>query len=253
MKKLPVIEHLRQLRGVFIRIAAVLFILSAVLFAFAPRMLRIIEDDLLYSPPIEPYFEAIGAKLGYVPSNSEPLLFAGSWTGSLWAFFVISIFVAFILCLPYIAVELWRFFSPAMPKRIKVSIVSFVLKFSALFLMGVLYSYFLLLPLTYKMIVELLSSSDVVLLFSVSDFVSFTCVVTFVTGLIFTTPLLLVLLVRAGIFIPSVIKNKRIYFYAGSFVLLMIWTPDPTPIQATVLLVPLVMLFEVTLLFLPKS
>ncbi len=83
---------------------------------------------------------------------------------------------------------------------------------------------------------------------SVVDFYGVVFAIILMTGLIFTFPVFLVLLVRFGIISVQVVTKNRRYIYAGLFVITALITPDGGPIADAALFIPIIVLLEISIL-----
>ena len=118
---------------------------------------------------------------------------------------------------------------------------------AVLFVLGALYAYLFLLPLTFLIMTWLCVAGGAEPIFSVSSFFHTVFIGVPFTGAFFTTPVALVGLVEAGLIEPKVLREKWRYVVLGIFALTAVVTPDPTPVTMTLLSVPFVALYLLTI------
>ena len=120
--------------------------------------------------------------------------------------------------------------------------------FSALvlFVSGVLFSYFVLLPSAINMLCRLLPYKMHI---GVSSFVVFCSVMMLVIGLMFEEPLVIYSLYRAGIVKPAFLKSKRHGVYLAVLILMAAITPSQDAVTLIISMIPFVVLYEGALLW----
>lgn len=155
----------------------------------------------------------------------------------------ISVVAGFILAFPYIIWEIWRFVKPAMKKTEKKYSSGGVFISSILFLSGILFSYFLIVPLTVNFLGTYHVSETVYNQISLSSYISTVVSVTFAVGLVFELPILVYFLTKIGILTPVFMKDNRKYMYVIMLVLSAIITP-PDMFSQILVVFPLIVLYE---------
>jgi len=160
----------------------------------------------------------------------------------------ISVILGIIMSLPVISYELYKFFNPALYEREKKSISLFVLSFVGLYIFGFVLGYLYIVPITIR---TLFSFSRLLFLPPIYDFAEFFSVVgmTLLTsGLIFTMPLYLIILVKVGIIRTDQIRKNRKYLYGGLVILIAIIDPEPGLVTEFLVFIPLLILIEISIL-----
>jgi len=155
----------------------------------------------------------------------------------------ISVVVGFILAFPYVVWEIWRFVKPAMKETEKKYSSGGVFISSILFLSGVLFSYFLIVPLTVNFLGTYHVSESVYNQISLSSYISTVVSVTFAVGLVFELPILVYFLTKIGILTPYFMKDNRKYMYVIMLILSAIITP-PDMFSQILVVFPLIVLYE---------
>lgn len=167
-------------------------------------------------------------------------------SGQFLSHMYISVVAGFILAFPYVIWEIWRFVKPAMKEtEIKYSSGGVFIS-SILFLSGVLFSYFLIVPLTVNFLGTYHVSESVYNQISLSSYISTVVSVTFAVGLVFELPILVYFLTKIGILTPDFMKDNRKYMYVIMLVVSAIITP-PDMFSQILVVFPLIVLYEISI------
>jgi len=155
----------------------------------------------------------------------------------------ISIVAGFILAFPYVLWEIWRFIKPAMKETEQKYSSGGVFISSLLFLMGILFSYFIIVPLTVNFLGTYQVSDSVYNQISLTSYINTVVSVTFSVGLVFELPILVYFLTKIGVLTPDFMRNNRKYMYVIMLILSAIITP-PDMFSQVLVVVPLIVLYE---------
>lgn len=164
--------------------------------------------------------------------------------------FILQIKIAVVLdllvCFPYIARQVWKFLLPALYDNERKFVKSIVLTSSSLFIVGVLFCIFFILPLIINFGISF-ATSDIKAVFGISNIVGLALMLSVIFGLMFQFPLITYSLIRSGIVSYEGVKSKRPYIFVGILIIAGILTP-PDIISQLMLTVPTYLLFEAGLL-----
>lgn len=244
-------DHLDALRGSLFR-SAIAVVAFAVL-AFVNRTL--IFDDIILAPK-EPGFitNQLLCKLG-TWLKIDGLCFGDynidiinlNLSGQFSTHMSISFFAGLILAFPYIIWEIWRFLKPALYENEKKHSRGAVLVMSALFLIGILFSYFLIVPLTLNFFGTYRVSDFVTNQISLSSYISTLVSVTFSVGIVFELPVFIYFLTKVGIVTPDFLRRSRKYMIVIILTIAAIITP-PDIISQILVSIPLLALYEISIM-----
>lgn len=163
--------------------------------------------------------------------------------------FILQIKIAVVLdllfCFPYIARQIWNFILPALYDNEKKFIKSIVLTSSTLFITGVLFCIYFILPLIINFGISF-STADIKAMFGISNIISLALWLSVVFGLMFQFPLITYSLIRSGITSYEAVKNKRPYILVGILIIAALLTP-PDVVSQLMLATPTYLLFEIGL------
>jgi sec-independent protein translocase protein TatC len=117
----------------------------------------------------------------------------------------------------------------------------------AFFVTGVLFGYYLLLPLIIGFLTQNVVNAGMEPLYSVNDFVFFSISMMLILGLVFEFPVVTVWLTRAGLVSSQTLSERRRYAYVAIFVVAAVVTPDPSMVSQSILAVPFIFFYELSI------
>lgn len=157
----------------------------------------------------------------------------------------IAVVLDFLCCFPYIARQIWQFVVPALYENERKFIKSIVFSSSALFIIGVLFCLFFILPLIINFGISF-STSEIKAMFGISNIISLALMLSIIFGLMFQFPIITYSLIRFNITSYESVKNKRSYIFVGILIIAGILTP-PDIVSQLMLTIPTYLLFEIGL------
>lgn len=250
-KEMTFLQHLEELRWHLVRALIAVMIGAIVAFIFP----HIIFDVILFGPSKEDFItyqwlcnlgNMLGISalcIGKLPFSKLVSLQMGSqFTWHIWA----SMIAGFIIAFPYVAWEFWRFIKPALHTHEQKKATGMVFYISFLFLLGILFGYFLLAPLT----INFLGNYDVMGQVENSPvFTSYIATVLNVViacGIVFELPILIYFLAKVGIVSPKFLIRYRKHAIVIILVVAAIITPPDIASQILVA-IPLTLLYEISI------
>ncbi len=243
-------DHLESLRWHFIRSIIVIIALAILAIIFnefiftnvilAPKNSDFVTNKLLCwlgnKINIE-YF--CNHNLGMKIINTE---MAGQLTISIW----VALIAGLVLAVPYVLYEFWRFIRPALNEKERRYSRGFVFVTSSLFLSGVLFSYFLIVPLAINFLGGYKVSYAVENYITLDSYISTVTTLSFATGLVFEFPVLVYFLTKIGIITPKFLIKQRRYIIVIILIIAAIITP-PDVFSQIMVSIPLYGLFELSI------
>jgi len=233
-------ELIRRLRIVFIAVAAS----SMFVMGFPTNIANLSITNPWHSTIAQLFIRKIQADL--IPPEVE--LLPISWFAPLEVYLFVSIMLGVVISSPVIMYEVYKFINPALHERERRGILKFVGSFTGLFVFGVLFGYVLIMPASVRALVLASDFLGLPLMFEFSEFFSFVMMGLLLSGFMFTFPVFLVLLVKVGVLKTSYVTHNRKYLYPGLIVLISIVDPDPTVITEVALIIPVIILTEISIL-----
>jgi sec-independent protein translocase protein TatC len=158
-----------------------------------------------------------------------------------------SLIIACILGFPYLLWEIWRFIKPALHEREQKAASGFVFYASLLFLLGVLFGYFVVAPLSIHFLTNYQISPEIENNFTIDSYLTSVTTLTLVSGVVFQLPIVVYILSQIGILTPTFMREKRRYAIIIILIIAMLVTPTPDVTTMLVISMPLFALYEVSI------
>lgn len=156
---------------------------------------------------------------------------------------LISLLLAFILTLPFFLYKAMRYLLPALHEKEKKVLLRILLPSALLFFAGCFFSYFFLIPLTFKTLYSFTTIIGAVPFFSISEFISSVFGLMISVGIMFLLPIFMVFLSFLGIVSADFWRDKWRYALLIVLIFTAIITPDGTGITMMMLTAPLAGLY----------
>ena len=222
--RLTLVEHLDELRTRIIISVGTLALAFGLCFWQNSRLLDIANAPL--------------------PGDQEPLTFgvAEPFTTTV----TISAYAALVIALPVILYQAYAFVLPALTDREKRVVVPFLVLVPILFIAGVVFGYFVVLPAATKFLLNF-NDTQFNVQVRARDYYSFFTLTLGVMGLIFQLPIGILAVTRLGIVTPEQLSANRRYAYVVLLVIAML-LPGTDPVTMLIEAVPLILLYEASVL-----
>lgn len=166
-------------------------------------------------------------------------------TGPLLTPIRVTFYAAFLLSLPFMIYQVWRFVLPALYVVERRWLIRLLLSSSLLFYLGVAFAYYAVLPLLCRLLTEIIPS-QVRIATDIALYFDFSMHLFFMFGFFFQIPIAIIVLCLLGIVTPQALAKKRKHFISGAFFLSMLVTP-PDIFSQIALAIPMCLLFELGL------
>lgn len=245
------LQHLEELRWHIIKSVIAIIVLAIVAFIFKD----IIFDGILIAPQ-KPEFFTNRAFAGFAEALNSPALrindkpfqlininMSGQFSTHIW----ISVISGLILAFPFVIYQFWSFLSPALYEKERRYARYAVFAISALFFTGVLFGYYLIVPLSIHFLGSYQVSESVANTINLSSYFSTIASVTLASGLIFELPVVIFFLSKIGVVTPEFLRKYRKHAIIVILVVAAIITP-PDIFSQILVTIPLVILYEVGIL-----
>jgi sec-independent protein translocase protein TatC len=223
-EQMTLVEHLDELRNRIIASAAVLVVACGLCFW---------QNELLLEIANEP-----------LPDNRVPITFGV--TEPFMTTLKISIYAGILIALPVLLYQAYAFLLPALKPTEKRVALPFLLLVPVLFIAGVVFSYFVVVPAATEFLLNF-NDDQFNIQVRASEYYSFFMLTLIALGLLFQVPMGVIAVTRLGIVTPRQLARNRRYAYLILAVLAML-LPGTDPVTMLIELLPLVALFELSLL-----
>jgi sec-independent protein translocase protein TatC len=245
-------DHIEVLRWHLVRSSAVILIFAGFAFAYP----EIIFDKIIFGPksPDFPTYKilcALGHKIGAAEQMClKELKFqiintdlSGQFTTHLW----IAILTGIICGFPYVLWEIWRFIKPALKGTESSPAAVFIINASLLFIFGVLFAYFIIVPLSVNFLATYQASAEITNMPSMDSYISLVSTLVLATGLVFELPILVYFLSRMGIMTPKFMRTYRRHAVVVILIVGAVITPSPDITSQMLVAIPLYGLYELSI------
>lgn len=251
-KEMTFLDHLEELRWHVIRALIAVVVLTIAAFA----NIEWIFQNVVFAPaqlsfPTFQYMCDLGKLVGMAESlcvKELPFIvqsrnMTGQFMMSVTGAFVIGLIVAF----PYVIWEFWAFVKPGLETKERKFSRGAVAVISFLFLLGILFGYYLLCPVTIWFLSTYSISPLIRNEFDITSYVSTTSSLVLGCGILFQFPVIIYFLTKVGLVTPQLMRKYRRHSIVIIIVLGAIITPSADPFSLTVISLPLYLLFEISI------
>jgi sec-independent protein translocase protein TatC len=222
--RLTLVEHLDELRSRLIVCAVVLGVALALCFWQNHLLLEIAQGPL--------------------PSNHDRLITFGV-TEPFTTTLTVSAYGAIVLALPIILWQLYAYVLPAFSEAEKRVILPILLLFPLLFLAGIAFAYFVVMPAAVHFLLNFNDDQFNVQL-RARDYYSFFSMTEIACGLVFQLPLAIIAVTRLGIVRVEQLSQNRRYAYLV-IAIVAAALPGVDPVSMLIEMVPLLVLYELSI------
>lgn len=239
-KKMPLLDHLIELRQRLLYCVIALLAVFVVCFYFA-----------------EPIFQYLAQPLADVMieqgiSGQRARLIFTALTEVFFTYVKVAFFAAAFVCFPVFLTQLWLFVAPGLYKHEKSALAPFLVATPVLFFLGGALVYYIIFPFAAKFFIGFQvpgteSTLPIELEPKVNEYLSLLMQLIFAFGLCFQLPVIMTLLARVGLATSKGMAAKRKYAIVGVFIVAAIFTP-PDPLSQLALAVPIIILYEISIL-----
>jgi sec-independent protein translocase protein TatC len=224
-KVMSIFDHLGELRSRLMQAGVVVLVFFFVFLAFAEKLMIFLKEPLVAA----------------LPPGVNALHFTGPMD-----VFVVNIKVAMLFSVlaacPVWLYQFWKFFEPALYPKERKYVLPFIVASIALFVAGISFCFFVILPLTLSFLLELGMQVGTPII-TVTDYISMLMLLLFGFGLVFETPLIIVLLAMLDIIDLEMLTSNRRIIFIIILIVSAIMTP-PDPISQMAMAIPVYAMYE---------
>lgn len=242
------LEHLEELRWHLIRSVLAIMIMAVVAFILKD----FIFNTIIFKPKTPDFwtnkmFALLGDFIGSeaIKINKQDLQLisikmAGQFITHIWT----ALVAGFIIASPIVFLEFWRFIKPALYDTEKKHATGAVFFTTVLFMLGVLFGYYLIVPLSIHFLGAYSLSPEVTNQININSYIGTVVSITLASGVVFLLPIFVYFLSKVGLLTPGFMKKYRRHSYVLMLLLSAIITP-PDVFSQIMVAIPLVILYEI--------
>lgn len=242
--------HLEVLRGMLFRMIGVVTILAVVIFMFKEPTFRMLlapgEWDFVTYRYLEKCIRALGLSSGLGPFHVN--LISTELASQFMVHLSTSLYLALLGASPYLLFELFRFVSPALYASEKRYAVWLVVSMYVLFALGVLMSYYLVFPLSFRFLGTYQVDASVENTITLSSYIGTFTTLTFMLGLLFQLPVVAFGLARLGVLSASFMQHYRRHAFIVILTVAAFITPSVDMFTLALVTLPIYGLYELCIM-----
>lgn len=223
--ELPLIEHLRELRDRLVKAVLSIALTTGLSLLFIDQEIRLLLR----------------------PAGNHQLISLKP-TETFVSFIQVGLMSGIAIAMPLIVYQLFRFLAPGLTRTEKRWILLSLPGITLFFLLGMVFCYIVVLPSALDFLLNF-GNGLVTPMNSISEYLSFVSTFLLSVGLAFETPLIIFILSKLGVATPKRLAGFRRWFYVLAFVIAAIITPTPDPINQSYVAIPIILLYELGIIF----
>jgi sec-independent protein translocase protein TatC len=252
-KEMSFLGHLEELRWHLVRGASAIFIFAIVFFIFSEEvykhfLLAHLKADFITYQLFCDFFNLFGmdsdfCSVNFAEKKLQSIKVTSQLMNSIWSSFILGVIVAF----PYLLWEIWRFISPGLtPNEIKRS-RGFIFIASVLFFIGVLFSFYVIAPISINFLYNYQITSEIENSFTLESHIGLVTNMLLGVSVLFELPVLIYFLTKIGLITPEFLKRYRKHALVVVLIVAAIITP-PDVASQVIVAIPVLILYEVSII-----
>ena len=246
------LDHLEELRWLLVRSTTAVLIMACVTYFISDYLF----DTIIFGPTrptffTYQYFCELSHSLGFAESiciTEMPFIIQNTeMEGQVNVFIWMCLLAGFILSFPYILWEIWKFISPALYDKEKKGARVFIFFSSLLFFFGVLFGYFVVIPMSVNFVATFTVSDVVKNQFTLDSYMGMVKTSILASGLFFELPVIIYFLTKLDLVTPTFLRKYWKYAVVIILIVAAIVTP-PDVVSQTIVAIPMLLIYEVSIL-----
>jgi sec-independent protein translocase protein TatC len=246
------LDHLEELRWLLVRSTIAVIIMACVIYFISDYLF----DVIIFGPTRPSFFTYtffcdLSHRLGFAESiciTEMPFIIQNTeMEGQVNIFVWMCVLAGFILSFPYILWEVWKFIGPALYEKEKKNAKFFIFTSSLLFFLGVLFGYFVVIPMSVNFVATFTVSDVVKNQFTLDSYIGMVKTSILASGLFFELPIIIYFLTKLGLVTPEFLRKYWKYAVVIILIVAAIVTP-PDVVSQTIVAIPMLIIYEVSIL-----
>ncbi len=230
-KRLPISEHLEELRSRIIKSILIVIGLFFINWFFKARILDIVKK------PHSITMKNLGL------SQSLQVL---SYQEGFYAYIKLCLITSVFMAYPLILYQIWKFVEAGLFKKERRYVKTFAPISYIAFITGVLFGYYFLIPYGLQFLIKILGAG-IQPMITMSQYISLVTLLTLALGIVFQLPLVMLFIAKIGMLKADDFIKWRLYAILIIFILAAVITP-PDPFTQIMTALPMIILYEVGIL-----
>lgn len=243
-------DHLDELRKVIFRVFIVVALITTITFLFKDTLFSVVlapskSDFALYR-----FFCWLGEVLSMpslCPGAFHVDLISTQLTSQFMIHLSTALYASVLLASPYVIYQLFRFVSPALYTREKQYATRVVFYSLLLFFMGVLLSYYLIFPLSFRFLATYQVSEEVMNTITLASYMDTFLMLSLLLGILFEIPVIMWCFAKLGFLTPTFLRTYRRHAIVLVLIVAAIITPTTDIFTLLLVSVPIYALYEISI------
>ncbi len=250
-KEMSFLDHLEELRWLLVRSTIAILLFATFTFFISDY----IFDVIIFGPKSPDFityrlFCDLSHQLGFADSicvTEMPFIIQNiNVEGQINILVWTCITAGFILAFPYILLQLWNFISPALYENERKYAKLFIFIASLLFFTGVLFGYFVVVPMSVNFFATFKVSDVVQNQFSFDSYIGMIKTAVIASGLFFELPVIIYFLTKLGLVTPKFLRDYWRYAVVIILIVAAIVTP-PDVVSQLIVAIPMLLIYEISI------
>lgn len=247
-------EHVEVLRASLIKMAIVIMLCSVMAFLFKEEMFSVLlapKNDAFITYSL---FRHIAEwTTGKADAAFSIQLINTGLTEQFVIHMKASVCIGFLISSPYLLYQFFHFISPALYENERKYSLRVAGSGYVMFILGVLLSYFLIFPLTFRFLGTYQVSSDVTNMITLQSYMGTLLMMCSLMGIVFELPVLCWLLAKLGLLSSRDMRRFRKHSIVVILIISAVITPTSDIFTLSLVALPVWLLYEVSILIVSKS
>lgn len=245
------LDHLEALRWHLIRATLAILSIGVVIFVYQKQVYEyFLLAHLRNNFPAYAWLcnlsEVFGINSGFCNINYPMVLQSLSPTDQLSNAIWTSAILGFVVAFPYVLFEIWRFIGPGLSAKERSSSRGFIFISSFLFFLGVLFSYFVISPLSVYFFFNYQITDMIQNNFNFSNYISMITNTMLGVAIVFELPIIIFFLTKIGLVTPEFLRKSRRYAIVVVLIISAVITP-PDIASQIIVSIPIMILYEASI------
>ena len=245
------LDHLEELRWLLVRSSVAILVGAIIAFFFSDFIFNVI----IFGPKDVNFItyrffcelsNMVGTEDAFcvkeLPFTIQNTMIEGQISLLIWT----CITAGFIIAFPFIIWEIWKFIKPALYDNERKYASSFIIISSLLFFLGVLFGYFIIVPMSVNFFATFTISPEIKNDINIQSYIGMIKTSVIASGLFFELPIIIYFLTKLGLVTPSFLRNFRKYAIVIILIAAAIVTP-PDVVSQIIVSIPLLILYEISI------
>lgn len=224
-------DHLEELRGCILRSLAVAMVFALLAFGFKDELFAVVLG------PKDPSVQLINTEL----------------TSQFMIHMMVSFYAGIIMAAPYIIYELYKFISPGLYQQEKRYAVRIVTSGYVMFMAGLVFSYFVVFPFTFRFLGNYQVSADVKNMISLTSYIDTFVILSLMLGVVFELPVISWFLGKLGLLNRELMHSYRRHAIVLILIVAAFITPTSDAFTLMIVSLPIYILYELSAYVVPKK